>query len=511
MAGRAEITVRYLLGLDNGGTFSKAALFDEQGQQVASAAERTEVLIPAEGCRERDLAALWAANAGVIKMTLARSGLAAEQIAGVSFSGHGKGLYLLGQDHRPLGRGILSTDSRAWAYVKQWQEDGTAAKVYALTRQPVLACQPVALLAWLRDHEPELFKQIKYIFSVNDLIRFHLTGEAAGEYSSFSGANLIDFKTGGYSRTLLELFGLGSLQACLPPLKTAAELCGRVTKTAAALTGLAEGTPVAAGMFDIDACGLASGLTGEEQLCLIAGTWSINEYLAKEPVVGSPTTMNSLFCIPGYYLIEESSPTSAGNLEWFIENLLDGEKKQLEAAGKSIYGLTNSWAAQPEAAGELYYLPFLNGSAEEPRARGIFLGLTPAHTKAQLLQAVYEGIVFYHKRHVDKLLQHRQPPAKVQLAGGAANSPVWVQLFADVLQIPVQVVGGKELGAQGAALAAGVAAGVYRDFPAAVRCCVQFNRLVLPRPEYQDFYARKYRNFNRIIDRLLPLWGELEP
>jgi L-xylulokinase len=502
--------MRYLLGLDNGGTFCKAAIFDEDGQQVAAASEPTEVLITGEGRRERELDQLWLANVRVVRQALRQSGLAGGQIAGVSFSGHGKGLYLLDRDNRPLGRGILSTDSRAWKYVQKWQLDGTAASVYARTRQPILACQPVALLAWLQDKEPELFRQIKYIFSVNDYIRYQMTREAAAEYSSFSGSNLIDFHTGAYSRELLALLGLESLYECLPPLREAAAVCGRVTRQAAALTGLKEGTPVAAGMFDIDACGLASGLTDEEHLCLIAGTWGINEFLAPEPVLGSSTTMNSFYCIPGYYLIEESSPTSAGNLEWFIQSLLPEEKKQAEAAGQSIYVWTNRWVQQEPAANDLYYLPFLNGSAEDPRARGTFLGLTPAHTKAQLVQAVYEGIVFYHKRHVERLLQHRSKPSRLQLSGGAANSPVWVQLFADVLQMPVQVVGRKELGAQGAAMAAGIAAGVYADFPEAVRRCVHFNRTVEPRAEYREVYERKYRNYSRIIERLLPLWGELE-
>ena len=97
---------------------------------------------------------------------------------------------------------------------------------------------------------------------------------------------------------------------------------------------LPEGTPVAAGMFDVNACGIASGLSDEEQMCMIAGTWSINEFIGKKPVTNGTVDLNSMFCMPGYFLIEESSPTSAGNMEWFIRNLMNYEKEEAKEEGQ---------------------------------------------------------------------------------------------------------------------------------------------------------------------------------
>lgn len=503
--------MRYLMGIDNGGTFSKAAVFDEQGNQIAVASEPTVILTPKPGFTERDMDELWEANARVIRTAVKRSGIDPGQIAGVSFSGHGKGLYLVGEDGRPAYRGIVSTDTRAWEYPEQWKSDGTARRVYQKTYQEILACQPVSLLAWLRDHEPEVLQRTRYVFMVKDYIRYMLTGEACLEYTDSTGGNLVNLETGAFDRELLALFGLEQVYNKLPPLRRSHELCGKVTRLASEQTLLPEGTPVAAGMFDVDACGIASGLCSEQELCMVAGTWAINEFLRREPVLNGTVALNSYYCIPGYYLVEESSPTSAGNMEWFIRNLMGYEKTEAEAAGGSVYDVTNEWVASIDPAeSRVLFLPFLNGSNDDPLAKGTFVGLTAYHGKKHMLRAVYEGVVFSHRTHVERLLQNRQPPSSIRLAGGAARSEVWVQMFADVLGLPIDVIDGKELGAQGAAMAAGIAAGVYRDYEEATARTVRVSKTVLPRPEYKAVYDQKYAAYCALTQALRGVWGRLE-
>lgn len=499
--------MRYLMGIDNGGTFSKAAIFDENGRQISVASVPTMTLTPKPGYTERDMEELWQVNAKAVRQAIEKSKIDPSDIAGVSFSGHGKGLYLVGKDGKPSYHGIISTDARAWSYVKQWKEDGTAEKVYEKTFQEILACQPVSLLAWLKDHCPEVIENTAYVFAVKDYVRYRMTGEAYAEMSDFSGGNLVNLKTGDYDRELLELFGIGEVYDKLPPLKNAADICGYVTKEASELTGLLEGTPVSAGMFDVNACGIASGLSNEEEMCMIAGTWSINEFIAKQPILNGTVALNSMFCIPGYYLIEESSPTSAGNMEWFIKNLMSYEKAEAKQAGTSVYDITNQWVKSIEPQeNNLIFLPFLNGSNEDALAKGTFIGLTAYHNKKHMLRAVYEGIVFSHLTHVRKLLKNRETPKSIRLAGGAANSDVWVQIFADTLQIPVDVIEDKELGAQGAAIAAGIAAGIYRDYKDGIERTVKISRTVQPRSEYREIYEKKYETYRRVIEGLSGVW-----
>ena len=487
--------MKYLMGIDNGGTFSKAAIFDENGQQISVASVPTVTITPKPGYTERDMEELWQVNAQAVKEAIEKSGIHPSDIAGVSFSGHGKGLYLVGKDGKPSYNGIISTDARAWAYVKKWKEDGTAKKVYEKTYQDILACQPVSLLAWLKDNCPEVIENTKYVFAVKDYVRYRMTGEAYAEMSDFSGGNLVNLATGEYDRELMELFGIGEVYDMLPPLKYAADVCGYVTKEASELTLLPEGTPVSAGMFDVNACGIASGLSDGEKMCMIAGTWSINEFIAKEPVLNGTVALNSMFCIPGYYLVEESSPTSAGNMEWFIRNLMNYEKTDAKANGGSVYDITNEWVASIEPQdNNIIFLPFLNGSNEDALAKGTFIGLTAYHSKKHMLRAVYEGIVFSHLTHVKKLLRNREVPESIRLSGGAANSDVWVQIFADTLQIPIDVIEDKELGAQGAAIAAGIAAGIYKDYNDGIEKTVKITKTIQPRPEYKEVYEKKYRH-----------------
>lgn len=495
--------MKYLMGIDNGGTFSKAAIFDENGTQISVASVPTVTITPKPGYTERDMNELWEVNAEAVRLSIEKSGIDPKDIAGVSFSGHGKGLYLVGYDGKPSYNGIVSTDMRAWEYIDKWSADGTKEKIYPMSYQTILACQPVALLAWLRDHEPEVLENTKYIFHVKDYVRYMLTGEAYAEYTDSAGGNLVNLNTKQYDKELLDCFGLGMCMDKLPPLKYSAEICGYVTEEASKKTGLPAGIPAAAGMFDVDACGIGSGLTDPDKLCMIAGTWSINEYISKEPIANGTVDLNSMFCMPGYFLVEESSPTSAGNMEWFIRNLMSYEKAEAKENGGSVYDITNEWvdSIDPKDS-NVIFLPFLNGSNEDALAKGTFIGLTAFHNKKHMLRAVYEGIVFSHLTHVKKLLRNRPAPESIRLSGGAANSDVWVQIFADAFQIPIDVIEDKEIGAQGAAIAAGIAAGIYTDYEDAVKKTVKITKTIYPRPEYKEIYEEKYATYRAVIDAL---------
>ncbi|MGL6167585.1 MAG: FGGY-family carbohydrate kinase [Fusobacteriaceae bacterium] len=503
--------MKYLLGIDNGGTFSKAAIFDENGIQMSVASMPTITLMPNIGYNERDLDELWEINLHVVREAIKKSKICPSNIVGVSFSGHGKGLYMVGHDGNPSHNGILSTDTRAWKQVKKWNEDGVDKKVYEKTYQKILAVQPVSLLAWFKENKPEVLENTKYIFAVKDFIRYKMTGIANSEYTDYSGSNLINLNTKKYDKELMELFGIEEYYHKLPPLINSSDICGYITKEVSEKTLLPEGIPVAAGMFDVNACGIATGLSTEKELSMIAGTWSINQFIRKTPVINGTIDLNSLFCIPGYYLIEESSPTSAGNLEWFIKKIMNLEKEEYNKTGKSIYELINRLVESVDPKdSNIIFLPFLNGSNEDPLAKGSFIGLTGFHEKKHILRAIYEGIVFSHVTHVKKLLKNRDIPNRIRLSGGAACSEVWVQIFADTLQIPIDVIKDKELGAQGAAMVAGIASKVYKDYEDAVKRTVSITKTIHPRKEYKEIYEQKYYIYKEIIKNLETVWKNFE-
>ena len=498
----------HLLGIDNGGTVSKAALFTLNGTEVAAAGRKIPSLEPKPGHTERDANELWRSTAEAIREVLAKSRVHPRDILCVACAGHGNGLYLIGADGRPVRNGIYSTDTRAQNYVARWSAEGVAGRALPKTAQCLWPGQPNALLAWLRDHEPETLARARWALMCKDYIRFRLTGEVAAELTDMSGTSLMNVVTGGYDDSVLELFGIAEMKRLLPPLARSADLCGKVTAQAAAETGLAAGTPVAGGLFDIDACGLAAGMVDERLMTLVAGTWGCNLYVAREPLIDKDLFMTTCYAVPGWHLMLEGSPTSAGNLEWFIAEFLGPEKDRLATDNKSAYDRCNELAAAADPRdSQLVFLPFLYGSNAHPAAKSCLIGLEGRHTRAHVMRAVYEGIVFAHHWHLRRLLQFRPTPEAIRFTGGAARSELWVQMFADCFQIPVEIPAGSELGTLGAAISAAVACGCYADYPRAVAAMTRLARRQEPDPAMKDLYAAKYARYLEVIQALENVWG----
>jgi len=499
----------YLLGIDNGCTMSKAALFTLDGRERAVASRKTETRSPHPGWFERDAEAVWQTTAAAVREVLQRSGVAPADVACVACAGHGNGLYLVDERGRPVRPAILSTDSRARSVVDRWLADGVDKAVRPLTMQSVWAAQPNALLAWLKAHEPDVMRRAGRVLMCKDYVRFRLTGRIQAEVTDFSGTSLLNVGTGEYDDAVLAAFGLADVRRLLPPLVRTADVCGEVTAEAADQTGLAPGTPVAGGLFDIDACGLASGLVDESQLCMVAGTWGNNQYISSKPVVDEDVFMTTCYSIPGHYLMLEGSATSASNLEWFVSEFFGAEKREAERAGRSVYDVCNDLvAATRPAEAAIVFLPFLYGSNVNPDARSCFIGLSGWHTRGHVLRAIYEGVVFSHRWHVGRLLKFRPMPEVIRLTGGAARSEVWVQVYADAFQVPVQVPEGTELGALGAAIAAAVAAGCYPGYREAVAAMVRFARRQDPDPKQKDVYEAKYARYHQAIAALDGFWTD---
>lgn len=500
--------MKYFLGLDNGGSATKAALYDVNGSEIAVAGTSTESLHPKLSFVERDMEEMWKANCRVISSVISKAEIDPSDILGIAVCGHGKGLYLWGKDNQPAMNGIISTDNRAWEYPVKWAEEGIEEEARKISCQNIMASQQVSLLAWLRDNNPEIIERTSFIFGAKDYIRFRLTGEAFAERSDYSGANLLNLRTGEYDPELLKLFGLSDYSDKLPPLVNSSDICGYVTKEAAAMTGLREGTPVVGGAFDIDACAMGAGVIASDKICMIAGTWSINEYVQETPVTDGTSKMNSLFCIPGLYLIEESSPTSAGNLDWFVKNVLQVNETESKAVFRKLDSLAESVGADAFCP---VFLPFVMASNVNPLAMGSFIGMDSYHSLSHIARSIFEGVAFSHRYHYEKLLKSRsQKPQCIRLAGGVANSRIWTEIFADVMDVPVESVCVKESGALGCAIIAAVGTGYYPDYQTAVEKMSPQSKRIYPNKENTSLYNKKYSLYLKAIDCLDSFWNETE-
>ncbi len=502
---------KYLMGIDNGLTLSKAAIFDLEGRTVGVASRKIEVQYPKPGYTERDMDLVWQKTAEAIHEVVEASGIAPNNILAVGNSGHGNGLYVTDRDGKAFRPSIASMDGRAAEIMDEWnQPGGVHDQAFPLVHQSCWAGQPRVLLAWLKQHEPDSYRKIGKVMLCTDYIKYRLTGVHTTDYSIISGSGLFDSPNRSYSRELLEIYGIPEILPALPQPVWGHEIAGHVTPEAARLTGLAAGTPVTGGLFDIDAAAIGSGVISEGVLCIVAGTWSINEVVTKDPIVDKRLFLSSLFAIPGMWLTLEGSATSATNLEWFVNNFCYEEKQEAQARGISVYDVCNEKVASlAPGSTDVIFHPYLFGSDVQATARAGFYGLGAWHTKAHVLRALYEGVVYGHMSHIEKLRAAGAVIEKARMTGGGSHSQVWTQMFSDALQLPIEVPEGAEVAARGVALAAGIGAGVFRDYADAVARVVKVERVHRPNPEAGAAYLARYREYTHILEAMKEPWDRL--
>jgi L-xylulokinase len=480
----------YLMGIDNGGTVSKVAIFDTQGNQIQVSSRKVKPQFSAPGWAECDMREVWQNTAVTIQDAITKSGIAPEEIVAIGNAGHGNGLYLLDKTGNPLRPSILSIDTRADKIVSNWNDTGIIKKTRQYTFQQMWPAQPPALLAWLKQNETAVYEAIGAVLLCKDYIKYCLTGELSTDQTDISGTSLYDLQQANYDSALLEAYGIGKIAPALVSVAKSTDVIGYVTAQAAQSTGLKEGTAIVGGMFDVSACALGAGVINPGQACIIAGTWSINEVVTAEIIKDDNIFMNSIYTSNSFMTIEASA-TSATNLEWFINNFC-AEEEQLSP------GSTN-----------IIFHPYLFGSNVQSTARAGFYGVAGWHEKKHMLRSIYEGVVYGHLSHIDKLRQAGISLDSIRLTGGGARSKVWSQMFADTIEVPVEVVNGEEVGARGAAMCAGIGVGLYKDHADAISKSVKVTRRYEPNPEATPFYLERYQEHQYIVEIMQDAWTRL--
>lgn len=493
---------RYLLGLDAGNTVIKAVLFDLEGRQIAAHGVDGDTHKPAPGMVERSVSQLWDNARIAISGCLEKAGIDAGAIAAVGTAGHGNGLYLLDRDGEAL-IGIQSLDTRAAALAGELDAICGGA-LHAINLQRPWPSQTPVLLAWLKRHRPELYAQAGTLLFAKDVITFHLTGKRVSEISDMSGAGMLRLPDAVYDTQLLELYGLADAEPLLPELHAPTDVIGAVTTDAAAATGLKAGTPVIAGYFDVVASALGSGAVDTGAASIVAGSWSINQVFSSAPVRDEQVFMISAFG-PDRFANMDNSATSAANLEWYVRTLVERGGHHDDP-----FGFVNAAVAGVTPAGDdpLFH-PFLYGGRMGAHQRGGFYGLAGWHEEGHLLRALFEGVVFEHRRHVEVLGQAGVGIDEARLSGGGARSQHWPQMFADCLAVPVTVAVARETGALGAAIAASIGAGIHADEVAAVGAMTHAERTYFPDDGMQRYFDRRYELWTRLTATMEPIWKEL--
>lgn len=493
----------FIIGIDSGSTTTKAVVFSSTGAIVGTGRRRVAQHMERPHHVERDMHEAWQAVIGSIRDALRDAELDGNAIASVGVTAHGDGVFLLDRSRNPLGRGIMSLDSRATAIHERWKRDGISDLTLPIAGQRPYVYSANTLLAWIRDNEPERYQAIGSVIFAKDWIRYCLTGEIATDLTEAS-TSFTDLYTQNYSDDLLDVLGLADIRAALPEMRLSCEQGGVVTAEAAALTGLVAGTPVSVGLHDVTAAAIGLGHTRAGDLSITAGTFSINEVFRDRPVVGEGWA-----CRAGYrrglWNCMAISPASSSNLEWLAKILMPGDQDAARSLSAEIEARLSQPGARP--AVPLYH-PFLFGSPYDAPASASLFGVQSWHDRADLFQAMVEGTVFNHREHVDALKQ-TGPVRRIGISGGGSGQPAIAQMFADILGMPVRIPEVREAGALGAALTASVSVGLYASLEDAVAAQDVPMHTYRPQPDRERVYEGIYRRYVALTQAMRPFWSDL--
>jgi xylulokinase len=508
-----------LLGIDIGTSGVKAALFAaEDGRLLASAFIDYPLAHPRPGWAEQQPADWWRATLEAMRTCLERGadeGLRPEDVAGVGLSGQMHGIVLLDEAGEVIRPCIIWADQRSEPQCRWMSERVGAERLIELVCNPALPGFSAPKMLWVRDHEPEHFARVRTVLLPKDYIRYRLTGVLALEISDAAGTCLLDVRSGHWSREVLATIGLDP--ALLPPVVASDAVCGTITAEVAELTGLPTGTPVAGGGAD-NACGAVGNGVVQPGLALVSiGTSGVVLAHAQTPQVDRsgpiPRVHTFNHAVPQAWYLMGVTQAAGLSLRWVRDYLGLPERALERWTDLDAYDLLmREAAAAPPACEGLLFLPYLQGERTphlDASARGGWIGLTAAHDRRHLIRAVLEGVAFSLKDCFGIIAEQGLHFTQVRVTGGGARSELWRQILADVLGVELATTTATEGPAFGAALLAGVAAGLYPSIEEACRATVRVVEVTAPQPGLGPIYARAYEQYRALYPALQSVFQSL--
>lgn len=502
----------YLIGVDIGTSGTKTVLFDEAGRTVADALYEYPLYQPKGGWAEQEPSDWWEATCKSVYEVIAKSGVDSADIKGVGLSGQMHGLVMLDAADHVLRRSIIWCDQRTGAECAQITNLVGREKLTRITANPALTGFTASKIMWVKNHEPEIYEKCKKIMLPKDYIRLMLTGEFATEVSDASGMQLLDVPGRQWSQFVLDKLDID--RALLGKVYESCEITGRVTESAAKLTGLKPGTPVVGGAGDQAAGGVGCGIVREGVASATIGTSGV-VFAHTDNIKIDPAGRVHTFChaVPGAWHIMGVTQGAGLSFKWLRDNFFEGEKLAAAEMGDDPNYIMDKIAARsPTGANGLIYLPYLMGERTphlDPDARGVFFGLSAIHTKRDMLRAVMEGVIYSLCDCKDILGEMGTPVTAVFAAGGGGNSKLWRQMLADAFGMKISVSSSKQGGALGVAILAGVGAGLYKSVPEACGALISEASATEPIKENTAIYNRYHKLYSKLYADLRKDFKEL--
>ena len=438
-----------LMGIDIGTQSTRAALLTPDGVTVASTSRLQEMATPQAGWAEQDPDMWWANAVACIREAMATAVATPDEVVAIGVGGQMHGTVPLGADGSVLSHRVqLWCDKRSAAIVDAFKRQPFATDSYLQAGSPPVPNWIGFKIKWLQENDPEVYRRTWKFVVPKDYVNYRLTGEVATDYSEASGAFLMDAASRKWSDELIGQLGLD--RAKLPPIHRSADVIGHVTPDAAALTGLAAGTPVVAGGGDMMCMLLAAGLIEPGAASDITGTSGIFSVFTAAPVL-DPRLMN-LHHVTAGWVPFGITDTGGVALKWFKDSYCQHEIAEAQTRGVNVYDILNERAAQVPAGSEgLLFFPYLLGERTlgTPYARAVFFGLTPRHGVPTMVRSIMEGVTLELRQTLEIVTGAGHPVHVIYHSGGGAYSDLWSQIKADIYQKPVVTFANTEGGLLG--------------------------------------------------------------
>ena len=470
-----------LLGLDVGTSGVRAIAVGEDGHILAEGAASYPVSSPHHGWSEQHPEDWWHGAKEALSAVTAQ--LRRHEIMGLGLAGQMHGSVFLDSSGEVIRPALLWNDQRTTAQCEMITDVVGEERLLSITGNPALTGFQAPKILWLRDAEPGNFSRVAHLLLPKDYVRFRLTGEYATDASDASGTLLLDVRKRDWSEEILT--SLGIPREWLPTVHESPEPAGTLRPDVAEELHLPAGIPVAAGGGDNAAAAVGLGIVREGLVSSSIGTSGVIFAHVDAFNVDSSGSLHA-FChaVPGSWHLMGVTLSAGGSLAWW-RDIVKGDYDELVEVASSI----------PPGSEGLVFLPYLSGERTphlDPRARGVFFGLTAHHTLAHMTRAVMEGVVFSLRDSLEALRSRDVPIEQVRVTGGGARVAMWRRLQADIYHAPIHRTTVDEGPAFGAALLSGIAAGIFADVTEATSLVQLREDVAEPDPERSRIYSEYY-------------------
>lgn len=481
-----------LLGLDIGTGGTRAIVIDESSRVVASAsADHPPFRSPMIGWAEQDPDDWWNAARSAISAVLEI--VPAKEIGAIGLSGQMHGAVVLDREDKPFRPAIMWCDQRTAEQCEEITEAIGKSQLIDLVANPAVTGFTLPKLLWIRDTEPELWSQIRSVLLPKDYVRLKLSGVKASDVTDASGTLLFDVAKRDWSTEMLAAFDFDS--EILPRVFESVEVTGTVSKSGADATGLAEGTLMVAGAGDNAAGAIGLGIVRPGMLSVTIGTSGVAFLVTDGPQIDPLGRIHTMcHAVPGRWQNSGVTQSAGLSLKWYRENF---------GSGRSFDDLVALAETAPSGSNGLIWLPYLMGERTphlDPNARAAWVGLTASHRESHIVRSILEGVAFSLRDSIEILDELGTEVSAIRLGGGGARSALWRKIQSDVYRLPVEVAPENDGAAFGAAILAGVGAGMWASVEEACDATVVIGDRIEPSasPELERNYAA-YRNLYEVL------------